>query len=469
MTTEYTLRNKLLTNRSIRNNTYEDELAELMGKNLSMNDRGVVVPISTEQIIERNEQIKDDMFNFLKVFRNALNNLRPTGDLAIQNLQTFIKAFNYLFVKTIMFIINSVKTPSGIVFMTITFYILYQYPIIRDVLTWIYWMFFIIMYGIAHIINRINVSGGNSVRYVDNFKLFIDGYIAMTLGVANIKPNTLYLMDIATKTAVNVTTEIVKNASDDIKTSITELVVNATDYLTKNTPNVTEIVGTVATVATMAAAANQATINAFVASQTQELNTQHQERLMYENRLLDNIVNVINNKIDAKFDTLEDTLSTKVELSVSTLLTEQNQYMLGYFEGVAKSQDNIISKIDEVLAHQNEIKHLLKYISSEVEIIKEIQDDATRNEQYTKMLTFTNNISDLLGAKNTQKVIGFIIKLIMNVGGPQNLLRNEGGRLTKSNKKRRKRRTVKRKRTVKKQRRTGSKNINRRKRRTIKK
>ena len=65
MTTEYTLRNKLLTNRSIRNNTYEDELAELMGKNLSMNDRGVVVPISTEQIIER--KIKDFCFLSIQV------------------------------------------------------------------------------------------------------------------------------------------------------------------------------------------------------------------------------------------------------------------------------------------------------------------------------------------------------------------------------------------------------------------
>ena len=73
------------------------------------------------------------------------------------------------------------------------------------------------------------------------------------------------------------------------------------------------------------------------------------------------------------------------------------------------------------------------------------------------MVTFTNDISDLLGSKNTQKVIGFIIKLIMNVG-PQNLLKNEGGRVTKSNRKRRKRRTVKRKRTVKKRRRA-SKNV----------
>lgn len=450
---EHILRNRLLAERSIRSGTLDDELSDMMSNKWTMKERIVEV----DQLIEMNEEIKVDMFKFLKFFRNALNNLKPNGAYVIQNIQPFISAFNYLFVKTMLYIINSVKTPSGIVFMTITFYILYQYPILRDILTWIYWMFFILMYGVAHIINRVNVSSGNIIVYVDNFKSFVDGYMALIIGVSNIKPNTLYLMDVATKTAVNVTNEFIKNATDDLKLSMTEMVTNATDYLTKNTPNVTEIVGTVATVATMAAAANQATINAFVATQTQELNTQSQERLMYENKLLENIVNTINNKIDTKFNALEDTLSTRVEMSVSTLFAEQQQYMLGYFEGISNSQDNIIAKIDTVLANQANIDYLLNYISSEVEIIKEIQDVTIRNEKYSKMVTFTNDISDLLGSKNTQKVIGFIIKLIMNVG-PQNLLKNEGGRVTKSNRKRRKRRTVKRKRTVKKRRRA-SKNV----------
>lgn len=450
---EHILRNRLLAERSIRSGTLDDELSDMMSNKWTMKERIVEV----DQLIEMNEEIKVDMFKFLKFFRNALNNLKPNGAYVIQNIQPFISAFNYLFVKTMLYIINSVKTPSGIVFMTITFYILYQYPILRDILTWIYWMFFILMYGVAHIINRVNVSSGNIIVYVDNFKSFVDGYMALIIGVSNIKPNTLYLMDVATKTAVNVTNEFIKNATDDLKLSMTEMVTNATDYLTKNTPNVTEIVGTVATVATMAAAANQATINAFVATQTQELNTQSQERLMYENKLLENIVNTINNKIDTKFNALEDTLSTRVEMSVSTLFAEQQQYMLGYFEGISNSQDNIIAKIDTVLANQANIDYLLNYISSEVEIIKEIQDVTIRNEKYSKMVTFTNDISDLIGSKNTQKVIGFIIKLIMNVG-PQNLLKNEGGRVTKSNRKRRKRRTVKRKRTVKKRRRA-SKNV----------
>ena len=450
---EHILRNRLIAERSIRSGTLDDELSDMMSNKWTMKERIVEV----DQLIEMNEEIKVDMFKFLKFFRNALNNLKPNGAYVIQNIQPFISAFNYLFVKTMLYIINSVKTPSGIVFMTITFYILYQYPILRDILTWIYWMFFILMYGVAHIINRVNVSSGNIIVYVDNFKSFVDGYMALIIGVSNIKPNTLYLMDVATKTAVNVTNEFIKNATDDLKLSMTEMVTNATDYLTKNTPNVTEIVGTVATVATMAAAANQATINAFVATQTQELNTQSQERLMYENKLLENIVNTINNKIDTKFNALEDTLSTRVEMSVSTLFAEQQQYMLGYFEGISNSQDNIIAKIDTVLANQANIDYLLKYISSEIEIIKEIQDVTIRNEKYSKMVTFTNDISDLLGSKNTQKVIGFIIKLIMNVG-PQNLLKNEGGRVTKSNRKRRKRRTVKRKRTVKKRRRA-SKNV----------
>ena len=455
---EHILRNRLLAERSIRSGTLDDELSDMMSNKWTMKERIVEV----DQLIEMNEEIKVDMFKFLKFFRNALNNLKPNGAYVIQNIQPFISAFNYLFVKTMLYIINSVKTPSGIVFMTITFYILYQYPILRDILTWIYWMFFILMYGVAHIINRVNVSSGNIIVYVDNFKSFVDGYMALIIGVSNIKPNTLYLMDVATKTAVNVTNEFIKNATDDLKLSMTEMVTNATDYLTKNTPNVTEIVGTVATVATMAAAANQATINAFVATQTQELNTQSQERLMYENKLLENIVNTINNKIDTKFNALEDTLSTRVEMSVSTLFAEQQQYMLGYFEGISNSQDNIIAKIDTVLANQANIDYLLNYISSEVEIIKEIQDVTIRNEKYSKMVTFTNDISDLIGSKNTQKVIGFIIKLIMNVG-PQNLLKNEGGRVTKSNRKRRKRRTVKRKRTVKKRRRA-SKNVKQKKR-----
>lgn len=455
---EYILRNRLLAERSIRSGTLDDELSEMMSNKWTMKERIVEV----DQLIEMNEEIKVDMFKFLKFFRNALNNIKPNGAYVIQNIQPFISAFNYMFVKTMLYIIESVKTPSGIVFMTITFYILYQYPILRDILTWIYWMFFILMYGVAHIINRVNVSSGNIIVYVDNFKAFVDGYMALIIGVSNIKPNTLYLMDVATKTAVNVTNEFIKNATDDLKLSMTEMVTNATDYLTKNTPNVTEIVGTVATVATMAAAANQATINAFVATQTQELNTQSQERLMYENKLLENIVNTINNKIDTKFNALEDTLSTRVEMSVSTLFAEQQQYMLGYFEGISNSQDNIIAKIDTVLANQANIDYLLNYISSEVEIIKEIQDVTIRNEKYSKMVTFTNDISDLIGSKNTQKVIGFIIKLIMNVG-PQNLLKNEGGRVTKSNRKRRKRRTVKRKRTVKKRRRA-SKNVKQKKR-----
>lgn len=455
---EYILRNRLLAERSIRSGTLDDELSEMMSNKWTMKERIVEV----DQLIEMNEEIKVDMFKFLKFFRNALNNIKPNGAYVIQNIQPFISAFNYLFVKTMLYIIESVKTPSGIVFMTITFYILYQYPILRDILTWIYWMFFILMYGVAHIINRVNVSSGNIIVYVDNFKAFVDGYMAVIIGVSNIKPNTLYLMDVATKTAVNVTNEFIKNATDDLKLSMTEMVTNATDYLTKNTPNVTEIVGTVATVATMAAAANQATINAFVATQTQELNTQSQERLMYENKLLENIVNTINNKIDTKFNALEDTLSTRVEMSVSTLFAEQQQYMLGYFEGISNSQDNIIAKIDTVLENQATIDYLLNYISSEIEIIKDIQDVTIRNEKYSKMVTFTNDISDLLGSKNTQKVIGFIIKLIMNVG-PQNLLKNEGGRVTKSNRKRRKRRTVKRKRTVKKRRRA-SKNVKQKKR-----
>lgn len=476
MTTEYTLRNKLLAQRSIKQGTLDDELAELMSKKWTMRDRIIestpdntliTQPIfNTEQLILINEEIKTDVFNFLPVFRSAVKNIKEGGEISVQ---TFITSFKYLFVKTILFILTSIKTPAGIVFMTITFFILYQYPIISDILKGIYYAFFILMYGIAHIINRVNVTGGNAVTYVENFQLFVDGYMATVNGIYNIKPNTLYLMDVATQTAVNVTTGIVKNATDDLKTSMTELVTNATDYLTNNIPNVTEIVGAVATVATMAAAANQATIEAFVASQNQELNAQHQERLMYEDKLLDNIVNAINTKIDAKFEMIEDTLSSKVEISVSTLLVEQQQYMMGYFEGIAKSQENILSKIDDVINHQTEIKMVLEYISSNIEIIKEIQDTTIRNEKYTKMITFTNSVSELIGSKNSQKVIGFIIKLIMNVG-PQHLLKNEGGRrLTKSNKKRRKRRTAKRnKRTVKKQRRV-SKKVQHRRRRTHKK